>query len=231
VEEIGGACFLYVRASINSVRLHGDSLGTVAVGDTFAFHPESGHSASLDTPEAVHMQLYSDEVCLTAEPAIPYIQLWPAVGAEEQAVHQTHVNLKDIHKLREIGMGPAFEPVESHSVEAITSHPLFVHCVGQLRAYEGGFNLRHAIGDSAPLPIVFSEHVSHVWTGMASDFEASSSNIHDIFVLGIFFTSAGVRRLVVFRGAADDALIFYVLHAATRLQRDIPCDWRACKQR
>src|SRR5690606_4338480 len=121
-------------------------------------------NADLEIPEATHIQFYPDEVCLTAEPAIPYIQLWAASGVEEQTVYQTHIGLKDIHTLREIGMGPVFEPIESHPVEVLTSHPLFVRCMAQLRAYEGGFNLRHALGDSVPFPIVFSQHVSHVWT-------------------------------------------------------------------
>lgn len=190
VEEIGGGCFLYIRAAINSVRVHGESIGSVAVGDTFAFHAYPVN-ADVEMPEATHMQFYPDEVCLTAEPAIPYIQLWAAAGAEEQTVHQTHIGLKDIHLLRDIGMGPVFEPVHSHPVEVLTSHPLFVHCVAQVRAYEGGFNLRHALGDSAPFPIVFSQHVSHVWTGMASDFDIDTSRRYDIFVLGLFFTPTG----------------------------------------
>ncbi len=83
VEELGGACWIYIRVSVHGTQVTADgSLGAIAVGDTFLFSPYAVSTALSPAPAAAGSLLLSDGHCVTH--SLPYVYSFLSAGVEER---------------------------------------------------------------------------------------------------------------------------------------------------
>eukprot|EP01035_Chromulina_nebulosa_P016900 gene16900-22389_t len=103
VDELGGSCWTYIRASIHGISILPKGYVAVAVGDTFLFTPSRNTTRiekSIDSSNSLIIR--SDHSCITH--AIPYYKWFVGYGPEEKSYQHLIQSVKNPYMLAKISL-------------------------------------------------------------------------------------------------------------------------------
>jgi len=180
IDDMGGTCWTYIRVSVHRISTGWDTMGVVAVGDTFLFSgtneadkPRSnkGSGPSTSTVLSRH-RLAADAYCITH--LVPYTRYFTAVGVEDRTSKKLLSWLKSPDMVATIGLGRLLQSTlglvgQISHVPVLTDHPLLPYSSATVRGFSGGFVVEKL--DTACLPLLFSleTHAECMWTADLAD--------------------------------------------------------------
>lgn len=233
IEDLGGSCWVYIRVSVNGILnpKTKESLGTIAVGDSFLF---SSYSTEIPTilnnstsavlkPKNTDARLQclqehlADCCCVTQ--VIPYFRSLLGSGAEETSANRLITLSKSPYECPLLGLGQPLEGDLSTSTHAVllTDHPATPTLQVDLRLFTDGFFVdRMERLSCLPFVCSFALHVERVWTIDCMDALKKASTLlpfPSASAMEASVAAADGETLLPFLEAPDGFLIIFRLNS------------------
>lgn len=162
VEDLGGACWIYIRVSVHGMQLGGRAVGAVAVGDTFLFSPLISRGISA-APMGQPLPLLGDSCCITH--VLPYFRSFIGSGVEEVFSRYAARCLRSTASGTHFAIGRSLEVggLSSLSALLLSDHPLLPSARVNLQLHAAGF-VFDQLDQIACVPAVVSfKDVERIW--------------------------------------------------------------------
>ncbi len=174
VDDMGGQCYVYIRLSVHNVRINNDGeLGSIAVGDTFAFSPGVAN-LFLECDRDVMKKMSSscplseDYHAITAP--VPYFRSFTGYGKEDQLSSKLLSTVRNHHLLPSLGLDKPLDDVDGARggvplvAFLLTDDPCMPVTTSEIKAFQSGFLITRQDVRTVAKLVSFAVHIEEAWT-------------------------------------------------------------------